>query len=76
MATSGTTKRFLLSGGARYGHILDPSTGRPVMDCPRSVTVAAASCVEAGMFATLGMLQGAGAETFLAAQGVRHWISR
>jgi thiamine biosynthesis lipoprotein len=76
MATSGTTKRFLLSNGVRYGHILDPTTGWPVIDCPRSVTVAAGSCVEAGMLATLGMLQGADAETFLAAQQVRYWVTR
>jgi thiamine biosynthesis lipoprotein len=76
MATSGTTKRFLLAGGVRYGHILDPTTGWPVADCPRSVSVAAGSCVEAGMLCTLAMLQGAGAERFLADQGVRHWITR
>ena len=76
LATSGTTKRFLSADGVRYGHILDPTSGWPVMDCPRSVTVAAGSCVEAGMFSTLAMLQGAEAETFLAAQGVRHWVTR
>jgi thiamine biosynthesis lipoprotein len=76
LATSGTTKRFLLAGGVRYGHILDPTTGWPVQDAPRSVTVAAGSCVEAGMIATLAMLEGADAESFLAAQGVRHWVTR
>jgi FAD:protein FMN transferase len=76
LATSGTTKRFLLADGVRYGHILDPTTGWPVQNAPRSVTVAAGSCVEAGMIATLAMLQGAAAESFLAAQGVRHWIAR
>ncbi len=58
LATSGTTKRFLLADGVRYGHILDPTTGWPVEDCPRSVTVAGDSCVEAGMIATLAMLRG------------------
>ena len=76
LATSGTTQRFLLADGVRYGHILDPTTGWPVQDCPRSITVAAASCVEAGMIATLAMLQGAGAESFLVAQCVRHWVTR
>jgi thiamine biosynthesis lipoprotein len=76
LATSGTTKRFLLSEGVRYGHILDPTTGWPVRHPPLSVTVAAGSCVEAGMIATLAMLEGAGAESFLAAQGVRHWVAR
>jgi thiamine biosynthesis lipoprotein len=76
MATSGTTKRFLLADGMRYGHILDPSSGWPVRDCPRSITVAASSCTEAGMLATLAMLQGARAERFLADQCVRHWVTR
>ena len=76
LATSGTTKRFLLADGVRYGHILDPTSGWPVEGCPRSVTVAAGSCVEAGMLATLAMLQGAGAEAFLAPQGVRYWVTR
>jgi thiamine biosynthesis lipoprotein len=76
MATSGTTRRFLLADGVRYGHVLDPTSGWPVKNCPRSVTVAAGSCVEAGMLATLAMLQGAGAERFLTDQGLRHWVTR
>jgi thiamine biosynthesis lipoprotein len=76
LATSGDTHRFLLREGVRYGHILDPRSGWPVRDTPRSVTVAAASCVEAGMLATLAMLQGRGAESFLEEQGVRNWLLR
>jgi FAD:protein FMN transferase len=74
LATSGDSRRFLLKDGVRYGHILDPRTGWPVADAPRSVTVAASSCTEAGLLATLAMLEGAGARTFLESQGVRHWI--
>jgi thiamine biosynthesis lipoprotein len=76
LATSGDARRFLLKDGVRYGHILDPRTGRPVPDTPRSVTVAAGSCVEAGMFATLAMLHGREAEAFLESQGVRAWCIR
>jgi len=76
LATSGDSKRFLLKDGVRYGHILDPTTGWPVGGAPRSVTVAAGTCLDAGMLATFAMLQGAGAETFLEAQRVRHWILR
>lgn len=76
LATSGDTHRFLLRDGVRYGHILDPRSGWPVRDTPRSVTVAAASCVEAGMLATFAMLQGNGAEAFLEEQGVRFWCLR
>jgi thiamine biosynthesis lipoprotein len=76
LATSGDTHRFLLREGVRYGHILDPKSGWPVSDTPRSVTVAAGSCVEAGMLATFAMLQGRGAESFLEEQGVRYWCLR
>ena len=75
-ATSGDTHRFVERDGVRYGHILDVRTGWPVRSAPRSVTVAAATCVEAGMLATLAMLKGAGAEQFLAEQGVDHWCLR
>jgi thiamine biosynthesis lipoprotein len=76
LATSGDARRFLLRDGVRYGHILDPRTGWPVRGAPRSVTVAAGTCLDAGMLATFAMLQGSGAERFLAAQGVRHWVLR
>jgi len=75
LATSGDARRFLLKDGVRYGHLLDPTTGWPVVDMPRSVTVAAGSCVEAGMIATLAMLQGGAAESFLEAQGGQFWVS-
>jgi FAD:protein FMN transferase len=76
LATSGDSRRFLLKDGKRYGHVLDPTTGWPVVGAPRSVTVAAATCTEAGMLATLALLQGAEAETFLEAQGVQFWALR
>jgi thiamine biosynthesis lipoprotein len=74
LATSGDARRYLLKEGVRYGHILDPRTGWPVAGAPRSVTVAASSCIEAGVLSTLAMLQGAGAAGFLAGHGARHWI--
>lgn len=75
LATSGDTRRYVLRDGRRYGHILDPRTGWPVRDAPVAVTVAADTCVQAGMICTLAMLEGAGAGDFLDAQGVRHWIA-
>lgn len=74
LATSGDARRFLLKDGVRYGHILDPRTGWPVRGAPRSVTVAAPTCTEAGVLATLAMLQGREARAWLAAQGAPHWI--
>jgi thiamine biosynthesis lipoprotein len=76
LATSGDTRRFLTRGGRRYGHILDPRDGWPVRDAPRSVTVAAGTCTEAGMLASLAILQGSNAERYLGEQGVRFWCLR
>lgn len=76
LATSGDARRYLLKDGRRYGHILDPTTGWPVVDAPRSITVAADTCTQAGMLATLAMLQGANAEAFLAAQRAQYWALR
>ena len=74
LATSGDSKRFLLKDGVRYGHVLDPRTGWPVRGAPRSVTVAASSCTEAGLISTLALLHGAGAREFLDDQGIKYWI--
>ena len=76
LATSGDSKRAVVHGGTRYGHVLDPRTGWPVPHAPRSVTVHAPTCVEAGMLATLALLQGENAESFLEEQGFRHWCVR
>lgn len=76
LATSGDTRRYLLKDGIRYGHILDPITGWPVDGAPASVTVAADSCVQAGMLCTLAMLRGAEAEAMLADEGVQYWCLR
>jgi thiamine biosynthesis lipoprotein len=66
----------LLKHGKRFGHVLDPNTGWPVEDAPRSVTVAAPTCTQAGMFATFALLRGGDAEAFLQAQSVRYWCLR
>ena len=76
LATSGDARRFLLKNGTRYSHILDPTTGWPVPGAPRSITIAADTCVEAGMISTLAMLKGAQAEQFLGAQEVVFWCRR
>ena len=76
LATSGDTHRFVLADGTRYSHILNPQTGWPVRDAPRSVTVAAGTCTQAGMLTTLAILAGREAERFLEAERVPHWINR
>ncbi len=73
LATSGDARRFVTWRGRRLGHILDPRTGWPVAGAPRSVTVVAATCLEAGTIATLACLQGPGARAFLEKQKVQFW---
>jgi len=76
LATSGDAHRYVERGGRRYGHILDPRTGWPVANAPRSVTVAAPTCVEAGTLCTIAVLMGARAEAFLEDFDAAHWIQR
>jgi thiamine biosynthesis lipoprotein len=74
IATSGDAHRYLLKDGVRYSHILNPLTGWSIIDAPHTVSVAADTCIEAGMMSTLAMLYGAQAEAFLKMQGVTYWI--
>lgn len=74
IATSGDARRFLLKEGKRYSHILDPRSGWPVESPPRSVTVAARTCVQAGTLSTLAMLLGPAAESFLKAESAEAWV--
>ena len=74
LATSGDARRFVLHRGKRLGHILDPRTGWPVEDAPRSVTVLTTTCLESGTLSTLAYLHGPGAREFLLQQGVQFWI--
>lgn len=76
MATSGDVRRFLIRDGVRYSHVLNPLTGWPVPDAPSIITVAGNTCIEAGIFSTLGLLQGASAERFLDEQSVTYWCQR
>ena len=76
LATSGDARRFLQKNGVRYGHILDPRTGWPVNNPPRSITVAAPTCVEAGMLATMAILHGEQAESFLENEQIKAWCVR
>jgi thiamine biosynthesis lipoprotein len=76
LATSGDARRAIVIDGKRYGHILDARTGWPAPGAPRSITVAAPTCSQAGSFSTLAMLHGADAEAFLRAENLRYWLLR
>ncbi len=75
VATSGDAHRFLLKDGVRYPHVLDPRTGWPVTGGPRAITVAAATCTEAGVLSTVALLHGAGAEDFLEDAGADYTLT-
>ena len=75
LATSGDEHRYLEKNGKRYCHVLNPRTGWPVEDPPHTVSVAAPTCIEAGMLSTFALLQGKRAEEFLKAQEVPYWIN-
>ena len=74
LATSGDYARFLRIDGRRYGHILDPRTGWPVLGLV-SVSVIAASCLVAGSLSTIAMLKGRDGIEWLRSLDVPHlWI--
>jgi thiamine biosynthesis lipoprotein len=75
LATSGDARRHVVVGGVRYGHILDPRTGWPVPDAPCAASVAAPTCLESGLLAKVALLKGPGAAEYLAAAGVRYWVT-
>lgn len=76
ITTSGDARRYVERDGQRHSHILDPRTGMSITGAPRSVTVAAPTCIEAGVLSTLAMLQGEGCEAFLEQEGVTAWVIR
>ena len=73
LATSGDARRFLVKANVRYGHVLNAKTGWPIVDAPRSITTVAPQCIQAGILATLALLQGADAEPFLTEQEITYW---
>ena len=71
VATSGNSKRSFKFKGKQYGHLLNPKTGYPIEAGPLSITTFATSCVLAGSFSSLAMLQGEAAEKFLQQQNIK-----
>jgi thiamine biosynthesis lipoprotein len=56
VASSGDYRRGFTINGVRYGHIVDPRTGRPVAHGARQVTVIAKTCVQAGVLSTTAFI--------------------
>src|SRR6185436_16996322 len=58
VASSGDYIRRFVIDGKRYGHIVDPRTGRPVANGCVQATVTAASCLQAGVLSTTAFVLG------------------
>jgi thiamine biosynthesis lipoprotein len=65
VATSSTTVRAWRRGGRPVHHIVDPATGLPAPVVWRTVSVAAATCVDANIAATAAIVRGEGAPAWL-----------
>jgi thiamine biosynthesis lipoprotein len=70
IATSSTTVRRWIRGGAEMHHIIDPATGEPSHGTWRTVSVAAASCTDANIASTAAILRSQRAAAWLADIGL------
>lgn len=70
LATSSTTERRWQGQCGPLHHVLDPRTGRPAESCWRTVSVTAATCVDANIAATAALVRGEPARTRLAEHGL------
>jgi thiamine biosynthesis lipoprotein len=68
LATSSTTVRRWRVGDAERHHLVDPATGLPAEGPWRTVSVAAASCVDANTGATAAIVMGDAARAWLEAR--------
>jgi thiamine biosynthesis lipoprotein len=66
LASSSTALRRWQAGRAVLHHVVDPRTGRPAQTQWRTVSVAAASCVDANVASTAAVVLGAAAPGWLA----------
>jgi thiamine biosynthesis lipoprotein ApbE len=70
LATSSTTVRRWSHAGHTMHHIIDPSTGAPVRNTWRTVSVAAANCTDANIAATAAIVRAQTGAVWLARQGL------
>jgi thiamine biosynthesis lipoprotein len=70
LATSSTVVRQWRRGGSPYHHILDPRTGLPAEPVWRTVSVTAATCVDANTASTAAVVRGRPALDWLADVGL------
>lgn len=70
LATSSTAVRRWRRAGRAIHHIVDPATGEPAAPVWRTVSVAAASCVDANTASTAAIVRAASAPEWLDALGL------
>ncbi len=70
LATSGTAVRRWRHQGIARHHIIDPATRAPVADTWRTVSVAAADCVNANIASTAALVRAGSAPEWLAGLGL------
>ncbi len=70
VATSSTTVRRWSRGGATLHHIIDPQTGLPTSGPFRTVTVVAATCLDANIASTAAIVRGEAAIDWLTGFGL------
>lgn len=70
LATSSTAARRWTRGGVALHHLVDPLTGLPAASPWRTVSVHAASCVDANTASTAAVVRGEGADRWLAGLGL------
>ncbi len=66
LATSSTSVRRWIRGGATLHHLIDPATGAPAAEYWRTVSVAAGSCVDANIASCAAIIMGPAAPGWLA----------
>jgi thiamine biosynthesis lipoprotein len=70
LATSSTTVRRWRAGGRELHHIVEPRSGEPVREVWRTVSVAAADCVQANSASTAAIVRGERAVAWLEQSGL------
>lgn len=70
LATSSCTVRRWRAGGGTVHHVIDPATGAPVDAVWRTVSVAAANCLDANIASTAAIVAGGSAVEWLSSLGL------
>lgn len=70
VATSSTTVRRWSKGGRTLHHIVEPRTGRPANGAWRTVSVCAATCVDANIASTASIIAGDEDTAWIESQGL------